>query len=73
MGLLFLWVECTNQPQDVPIKLNKFTKFNDTLKIERRAPEFVNRGNTPRAQCSVATRQGVICGLEIEEAKELVE
>ena len=55
------------------IKFTKFTKFKDTLRIEHRAPAVINRGNTPRAQCSVATRQEIICSLETEEAKELVE
>ena len=49
---MFFRVECTNQLQDVPIKLTKltkFTKFNDTPKIERRVPEVVNRVNTPKS------------------------
>ena len=54
-------------------KFTKFTKFKDTLRIERRTPEVINRSDTPRAQYSVATRQEIICSLETEEAKELVE
>lgn len=56
---MFFRVECTNQLQDVPIKLtkfNKFTKFNDTPKIERRVPEVMNRGQPDQAPSKYSFR-----------------